>query len=184
MTAFRVALTFDAEHPDRRPGGVTEDPGRSSRGSPARHLLPAGPLGLGVSGHRPADRGRGHLVGSHSHSTRRWTHLTDVGLAEDIAEAEPSIRTAPGRSAAVVPVPVRRRRDDARVLRALDRRRLSACRLGCRRRRLGDRSRPARRIEADVLTGVIRPTAETWSCCSTLAGATGRRPAGDHRSPS
>lgn len=85
----RVALTFDAEHPDRpsradTTGWLIETldrvsvratffvQGRWAEANPsvARSIATAG-----------------HLVGSHSHYHARMPLLTDEGLAEDIAEA-------------------------------------------------------------------------------------------------
>lgn len=93
MTAWRVALTFDFEHPDRpsRPGvqerilDTLEEldvpatifvQGRWAEAYPetARRIVSAG-----------------HLVGSHSHYHARLPLLTDAGLAEDLRDAEVAI---------------------------------------------------------------------------------------------
>lgn len=87
---FRVALTFDAEHPDRPSAqGVAERlleelerlrvpstffvQGRWAQAYPttARRIVEGG-----------------HLVGSHSHYHARMHLLSDAGLREDIADAE------------------------------------------------------------------------------------------------
>ncbi len=119
----RVALTFDAEHPDRPlcPPGNTE------------RILDA----LGAAGVRatffvqgrwatsnPATARRiaheGHLVGHHSKYHARLTLLSDQGLRTDLREGEEEIRTATGAD----PRPWYRcpfgdGRDDPRVLAAL-----------------------------------------------------------------
>ena len=87
---FRVALTFDAEHPDRRSNpGVQERlldvldrlevrgtffiQGRWAEAYPA-------------TARRIADAG--HLVGNHSHYHARMPHLSDEGLTFDLRTAE------------------------------------------------------------------------------------------------
>ena len=91
--AFRVALTFDAEHPDR-----PADDGNAER------LLDA----IAAAGIRatffvqgrwaeayPATARRigrdGHLVGSHSHYHVRMPLLSTSGLATDVRDAEAAI---------------------------------------------------------------------------------------------
>lgn len=95
---FRVALTFDAEHPDRpHVPGVT-----------------AGIINVLDERHVPATwflQGRwvesapefarqvaadGHLIGNHSFYHARLPLLTDDGLRTDIAEAERAIRETTG----------------------------------------------------------------------------------------
>ena len=120
---LRVALTFDAEHPDRPwcPPGNAEHvldvllaeevratffvQGRWAEAYPdtARSI---------VSGD--------HLVGHHSHYHARLPLLTDAGIAEDIAEGATEIRRATG----VDPAPWFRcpfgaGADDPRVLTAI-----------------------------------------------------------------
>ena len=87
---FRVALTFDAEHPDRP----------SAQGVAERLLeeldrleVPATFFVQGrwaeaypTTARRIAEGG--HLVGSHSHYHARMHLLSDAGLREDIADAE------------------------------------------------------------------------------------------------
>jgi peptidoglycan-N-acetylmuramic acid deacetylase len=96
---WRVALTFDAEHPDR-PGAsagtidrilatlrATEAPatffvqGRWSQAEPS-------------SAHRIADDG--HLVGNHSHYHARMTLLSDAGIRADVQEAAAAVAEATG----------------------------------------------------------------------------------------
>lgn len=121
--ARRVALTFDAEHPDRprcppgnaerildvlRSAGVRATffvQGRWARSQPdvARRI-----------------RADGHLIGSHSDAHAPMPHLSDEGLRADVTEAEGAIREICG----VDPRPWFRcpfgaGADDARVLEAL-----------------------------------------------------------------
>lgn len=94
---MRVALTFDAEHPDRAP----------ARPGPLRGILEA----LGAAGIRSTFflQGRwaqaypdeaqeiaaaGHLIGSHSHFHARMPLLTDEGLRADVVQAGRAIRQA------------------------------------------------------------------------------------------
>ena len=96
--AFKVALTFDAEHPDRPSSpGVQERlldlldrldvratffvQGRWAEAYP------------GTARRIPAD---GHLVGNHSHYHARMPHLSDDGLAFDLRTAEEAIVDATG----------------------------------------------------------------------------------------
>jgi peptidoglycan/xylan/chitin deacetylase (PgdA/CDA1 family) len=96
--AFRVALTFDAEHPDR-----------PSRPDATSHVLDA----LAVAAVRGtffiqgrwaeaepdlARRiaGEGHLVGNHSHYHARMPLLTPAGMRTDIRAAERVIRRVTG----------------------------------------------------------------------------------------
>jgi peptidoglycan/xylan/chitin deacetylase (PgdA/CDA1 family) len=96
--AFRVALTFDAEHPDR----PTE---------PAAHQLILDTLerlsvratfflqGRWVEAYPKAARRLaedGHVVGNHSHFHARSTSLTGRGFAADARAAERAIRSATG----------------------------------------------------------------------------------------
>jgi peptidoglycan/xylan/chitin deacetylase (PgdA/CDA1 family) len=95
---FRVALTFDAEHPDRphRPG-VTEEilDVLADRAVSATWFL----QGRWVEAF-PATARRvasdGHLVGNHSFYHARLPLLTDAGIATDIADAERVIRDVVG----------------------------------------------------------------------------------------
>ena len=91
---FRVALTFDAEHPDRPTrDGVAESilaaleradvqatffiQGRWAEAYPeTARLIPAG----------------GHLVGNHSNFHARMPLFSEAGLASDVRESETTIR--------------------------------------------------------------------------------------------
>jgi peptidoglycan/xylan/chitin deacetylase (PgdA/CDA1 family) len=93
VTAFRVALTFDAEHPDR-----PADDGNAERLLDA--LADADVRATFFVQGRWAEAypstarriGRdGHLVGSHSHYHARMPLLSAAGLATDLREAEAAI---------------------------------------------------------------------------------------------
>jgi peptidoglycan-N-acetylglucosamine deacetylase len=94
--AFRVALTFDAEHPDRpyRPGvasdllDVMADRGVVSTWFLQGRWVESEP----VLARRVADEG--HLVGNHSFYHARMPLLTIDGLATDVRAAELAIRDA------------------------------------------------------------------------------------------
>ena len=96
---FRVALTFDAEHPDRpHRAGVTAGlldvlAGRevASTWFLQGRWVEAEP-GLA---RRVADDG--HLVGNHSFYHARLPLLTDDGLATDVRDAEAAIRETTGQ---------------------------------------------------------------------------------------
>jgi peptidoglycan/xylan/chitin deacetylase (PgdA/CDA1 family) len=98
VSSFRVALTFDAEHPDRPAADGNADrlldelarldvrasffvQGRWAEAYPAtaRRIVTAG-----------------HLVGSHSHYHVRMPLLTADGLATDVRDAEEAIREHAG----------------------------------------------------------------------------------------
>lgn len=97
-TPFRVALTFDAEHPDRphRPGvtaGIldvlAERAVRTTWFLQGRWVESDPALARRVA----AD---GHLIGNHSFYHARLPLLTDAGLATDVTAAEAAIRDATG----------------------------------------------------------------------------------------
>jgi peptidoglycan/xylan/chitin deacetylase (PgdA/CDA1 family) len=122
--SLRVALTFDAEHPDRphRPG-VTEGilDVLADREAAATWFL----QGRWVEAHPELARRvatDGHLIGNHSFYHARLPLLTDVGIATDVRAAERVIRDVVG----VDPRPWFRcpfsaGSDDARVLGILER---------------------------------------------------------------
>ena len=95
---FRVALTFDAEHPDRRHRpGVTEGllDVLAGEGVTSTWFL----QGRWVEAEPDLARRvvtDGHLVGNHSFYHARLPLLTDDGLATDIADAERAIRDIAG----------------------------------------------------------------------------------------
>ena len=95
---FRVALTFDAEHPDRPHralvadgllGVLTAEAVRSTWFLQGRWVEAAPELARRVA----AD---GHLVGNHSFYHARLPLLTDEGLATDIRAADTAIRDIVG----------------------------------------------------------------------------------------
>lgn len=95
---MRVALTFDAEHPDRphRPGVAEE--------IVALLAVERVRATFFLQGHwteaHPATARRiaqdGHLVGSHSYCHARMTTLSADGLRRDIGDAEETIREVAG----------------------------------------------------------------------------------------
>lgn len=95
---FRVALTFDAEHPDR-----PSTPGVEERllDGLARHDVRATFFIQGRWAEAYPDLAirvarDGHLVGSHSHYHTRMHLLKAEGLRSDIAAAEAAIQEAAG----------------------------------------------------------------------------------------
>lgn len=121
---FRVALTFDAEHPDR-----PTDPGVAERLLEGLDRL-AVPATFFVQGRwaeaYPDTAARiakaGHIVGNHSHYHARMPQLNSKGLAWDIQTAEDNIVAITG----VDPKPWFRNpfgegSDDPRVLKAIER---------------------------------------------------------------
>jgi len=95
---FRVALTFDAEHPDRPSESGVEE---RLLDALERHAILATFFIQGrwaeaypSTARRIADAG--HLVGSHSHYHARMPLLTKTGLRSDVAAAERAIFDATG----------------------------------------------------------------------------------------
>lgn len=97
---LRVALTFDAEHPDRPalPGTCEALLDRLA----AREIRASFFVQGRWAEAYPETVGRivagGHLVGSHSHYHARMPLLTDAGLAADLADASAAIEAAAGVS--------------------------------------------------------------------------------------
>lgn len=93
MSPFRVALTFDAEHPDR--------PAAPDNADRLLDLLDAEGIratvfiqGRWAEAHpRTARRyaEAGHLIGSHSYYHARLPLLSDAGIAADLRDAEAAI---------------------------------------------------------------------------------------------
>jgi peptidoglycan-N-acetylglucosamine deacetylase len=93
----RVALTFDAEHPDRPPGrpGVEEELLELFRHEGVRVTFFI--QGRWAQAHPDIARRiarDGHVVGSHSHFHARMPLLSDEGLRADIVQAGRAIRAA------------------------------------------------------------------------------------------
>ena len=97
-TPFRVALTFDAEHPDRRSASANVERQLDALARldvRATYFL----QGRWVEGYPETARRiveGGHLVGNHSHYHARMQFLTMRGMAHDIARAEAVIRETTG----------------------------------------------------------------------------------------
>jgi peptidoglycan/xylan/chitin deacetylase (PgdA/CDA1 family) len=95
---FRLALTFDAEHPDRpHRTGVTEGilDALARRKVVATWFL----QGRWVEAHPDLARrvaAEGHLVGNHSFYHARMPLLTDDGIRTDVQDAERTIRDVVG----------------------------------------------------------------------------------------
>ena len=97
-TSFRVALTFDAEQPDR-----PNEPGVTERLLETLARLEVDATffiqGRWAEAYPTVARtiaDRGHLVGNHSHYHARMPLLTGEGLATDIADAASAIEGATG----------------------------------------------------------------------------------------
>jgi peptidoglycan/xylan/chitin deacetylase (PgdA/CDA1 family) len=120
---IRVALTFDAEHPDRpaRPGtteGLLAALGR--RGGRATFFV-QGRWAEAYPETARAIADGGHLVAHHSHYHTRMSLLTDDGIAQDLRDGATEILAATG----VDPAPWFRcpfgaGADDPRVLAAIE----------------------------------------------------------------
>jgi peptidoglycan/xylan/chitin deacetylase (PgdA/CDA1 family) len=98
-SALRVALTFDAEHPDR-PWCPAANADRILDDLAERRTTATFFVQGRWAESQPGTAGRiaaeGHQVGNHSKYHARLTLLTDDGLRADIGEAEEAIRTATG----------------------------------------------------------------------------------------
>lgn len=95
----RVALTFDAEHPDRPhcpPGNAERILDALSEASARATFFVQGRWAR--SAPRMAERiaTDGHLIGNHSKYHARMTLLTDDGIRTDIGECEQTIRDITG----------------------------------------------------------------------------------------
>jgi peptidoglycan/xylan/chitin deacetylase (PgdA/CDA1 family) len=89
MMALRVALTFDAEHPDRPTefGAAERLLDALARAEVVTTFFMQGRWAEAYPTTAVAITTAGHLVGNHSHYHARMPLLTDAGLAEDITEA-------------------------------------------------------------------------------------------------
>jgi peptidoglycan/xylan/chitin deacetylase (PgdA/CDA1 family) len=96
--APRVALTFDAEHPDRPHtadhAGALLDELRRLDVRATIFIQGRWAEAFPALAHRVADEG--HLVGSHTFYHARMPLLTAAGFEEDVREAERAIRDATG----------------------------------------------------------------------------------------
>lgn len=97
----RVALTFDAEHPDR-PGATAGTIDRilatlrDARASATFFVQGRWSQADPSSARRIADDG--HLVGNHSHYHARMTLLSDDGIRADVEDADAAVAEATGRT--------------------------------------------------------------------------------------
>jgi peptidoglycan/xylan/chitin deacetylase (PgdA/CDA1 family) len=121
---FRTALTFDAEHPDRRstPGVQERLLDILDRLDVKATFFIQGRWAEAYPGTAARIGTSGHLIGNHSHYHARMQHLNRDGLAFDIKTAEEAIIAATG----VDPRPWFRNpfgegSDNRRVLKAIDR---------------------------------------------------------------
>lgn len=95
-----VALTFDAEHPDRSwcPPGAPERILDVLAGAGIRAtFFIQGRWAEAYPGTARRIADEGHLIGNHSHHHARMTLLLDLGLQEDIDAARDAIVGATGR---------------------------------------------------------------------------------------
>lgn len=95
---FRVALTFDAEHPDRpaQPGTAEEIVAVLARRAVPATFFVQGRWALTFPELVRRIVADGHLVGSHSHYHAKMPLLTDEGIAEDLLDAAEAIDGAAG----------------------------------------------------------------------------------------
>lgn len=93
---FRVALTFDAEHPDRpnEPGVTERIIGALAHEGVTATFFIQGRWAEAYPAVARSVADAGHLVGNHSHYHARMPLLSDDGLTEDIAEAGRAIEEA------------------------------------------------------------------------------------------
>lgn len=121
---LRVALTFDAEHPDRPwcpPGNVERilDTLRDQGVRATFFVQGRWAQSQPAAARRIADDG--HLVGHHSHYHARMPLLSDAGLAEDLADGEAAILAATGTDPRPwFRCPFGAGHDDHRVLRRIE----------------------------------------------------------------
>jgi peptidoglycan-N-acetylglucosamine deacetylase len=96
MSSLRVALTFDAEHPDRPHHLVgSEDQLRETLGSLNVHgtFFVQGRWAEAFPDQARRIADDGHLIGNHSHYHAKMHLLTEAGLMEDIKTAAGAIET-------------------------------------------------------------------------------------------
>lgn len=119
----RIALTFDAEHPDRpghTPGNAERilDALREAEVRATFFLQGRWALAQPDTARRIAEEG--HLIGHHSHHHAPMTALSDEGLRRDLEEGERAIRDTTGRSPRPwFRCPFGAGHDDPRVLEAI-----------------------------------------------------------------
>jgi len=122
VSSIRVALTIDAEHPDRP--AATANPhlmldALSAAGARATFFV----QGRWAAAHPDLSRriaDDGHLIGNHSDSHAPMDMLTDDGIRDSVARAERAIETASGASPRPwFRCPYGQGEDDPRVLEVL-----------------------------------------------------------------
>lgn len=99
MNEPRVALTFDAEHPDRPwcpPGNVTRILGELDRAGVRATFFVQGRWAKSHPDVARAIADAGHLVGHHSHYHARLPLLDDDGLRADLDDGADAIRATTG----------------------------------------------------------------------------------------
>jgi peptidoglycan-N-acetylglucosamine deacetylase len=99
VSELRIALTFDAEHPDREhcPPGNDERLLDSLEAADVRATFFL--QGRWVTAYPETARrvvAQGHLIGNHSHFHARMPLLTDDGIRTDVRDAETAIRERTG----------------------------------------------------------------------------------------
>jgi len=96
---MRVALTFDAEHPDRqhRPGGTERVLGTLAATGTAASFFVQGRWAEAYPGLARSIADAGHLIGNHSHYHARMPLLQPRGMAADVRAAEQAIRRTTGQ---------------------------------------------------------------------------------------
>ena len=95
----RVALTFDAEHPDRqhRPGGTERVLGTLAATGTAASFFVQGRWAEAYPALARSIADAGHLIGNHSHYHARMPLLQPRGMAADVRAAEQAIRRTTGQ---------------------------------------------------------------------------------------
>jgi peptidoglycan-N-acetylglucosamine deacetylase len=98
VTVLRVALTLDAEHPDRpfEPGGTERMLETLARLDVQATFFVQGRWAEAYPEVARSIAEGGHLLGNHSHYHARMPLLSDEGLATDIADAAGAIEAATG----------------------------------------------------------------------------------------
>ena len=98
-TPFRVALTFDAEHPDRAwcpPGNVERILDSLAQANVRATFFVQGRWAEAQPAAAKRISEEGHLVGHHSHYHARMPLLHDDGLRSDVLEAQAVIERTTG----------------------------------------------------------------------------------------
>jgi peptidoglycan-N-acetylglucosamine deacetylase len=96
---LRVALTFDAEHPDRqhRAGGTERVLATLAATGTTASFFVQGRWAEAYPGLARSIADGGHLVGNHSHYHARMPLLSPAGIAADVRAAERAIRRVTGQ---------------------------------------------------------------------------------------